>query len=53
MARRTTLSGLSDASFSLTFSSVCASTIFISYSANAMPRQRRTPPPNGIHSYVP
>ena len=34
---------------STTASAIARSTHFISYSAKVAPRQRRTPPPNGIH----
>jgi hypothetical protein len=39
-----------DGSSASTRSRMVARTIFISYSANAAPMHRRSPPPNGMHS---
>src|SRR5262249_14443501 len=49
--RSTTLSGAGLISRSTTRRSTVASTIFISYSANATPTQRLVPPPNGRKPY--
>jgi hypothetical protein len=45
-------SGCSLAAHIRTARRIAGITTFISYVANAAPRQRRTPPPNGIHEYV-
>jgi hypothetical protein len=50
--RRATRSGSPDAARTLTRRRISASATRISISANAAPRQRRTPPPNGTHEYV-
>jgi len=53
-ARRVTRSGTSRSGSNLSMPAATArSTTFISKIAKLAPRQRRTPPPNGIHVYVP
>ena len=53
MLRRAAVSGAAIPGASSKRRSTVASTIFISCWAKAAPRQRRRPPPNGIHVYVP
>src|SRR5207237_1363335 len=53
IARRVTRSGTGSAGSSRTLETIADRTACISNSAKLAPRQRRTPPPNGIQVYVP
>jgi hypothetical protein len=53
IARRTTGSEPISGGVSSTRETISDRTVFISKIAKLAPRQRRTPPPNGIHVYVP
>ena len=51
--RRAVVSGRPVGGSNVNRRTAAASTIFISSCANAEPTQRRRPPPNGSHVYVP
>ena len=53
MLRRRVVSGWGSHGSSANRRSAAARTIFISSWANEAPMQRRRPPPNGSHEYVP